>query len=59
MNESILMQLDSPQGMKRLTYGSGGQSSMSHEAEGRFGDLAEALFWTFFSRVGFLLSQSA
>jgi len=38
----------SPQGngMKRSTSGSVGQRSRSHEAEGRFGGLAEALFST-------------
>ena len=32
--------------MRRSTWGSGGQSSRSHDAEVRSGGLAEASFWT-------------
>jgi len=56
-NEPILLEISTiglqGNGMKRSTLGSKGQSSRSHDAEVRFGDLVEASVLTPFGQVGF------
>jgi len=54
-NELIPMPDGTSHGMKRSTFGSGGQRSRSYEVKDRFQGLAEASFSTPFGRVAFLV----